>query len=271
MKQHLAKGGGKLFKWITKDIKEFLTVQLSDLPGFSLNPDALLRDEFDAWCTIWGKGGHDDPEALRAAQNFREFREHVLHTRERIPVFEQQSLDASMRHYPDRSTGIDNWKAIETINIPPVAKDGIAKSIQTQIRLLAAPIQNLVNLHPLLGKPIGRRTVCKTPMLYRSLCRFFDQLDSWDKNNPYPHDTAQTGNSAIFAAAVRNVLAECATVLNQTNASVFNDYEKFFDHLKIPILLTKFHHLTAHCPSGYSSSGVYYRAQTHLPRNIGRL
>jgi len=43
------------------------------------------------------------------------------------------------------------------------------------------PIQNMLNLHPLLGKPGGAsRTICKTPMLYRHTLRGRDHVAQWE-------------------------------------------------------------------------------------------
>ncbi len=75
-------------------------------------------------------------------------------------------------------------------------------------------MQHMLNLNPLLGKIKGRRTICKTPMLYRAMCRHIGTIDYWDINNEYKHDTAQKGNSAQLAALLRNLEAEIAIVLD---------------------------------------------------------
>ena len=66
------------------------------------------------------------------------------------------------------------------------------------------PIQNMLNLHPLLGKPGGgSRKICKTPMLYRHTLRGREQVGQWEDNNTGSFNTAGKGKSALLAAAYR--------------------------------------------------------------------
>ena len=58
-------------------------------------------------------------------------------------------------------------------------------------------------------------------------------------NNKTKYDTAAIGSSALTAALKRNVWAEVAKFLGGFSACVFNDFEKFFDTLDIPTLLTE--------------------------------
>ena len=64
-------------------------------------------------------------------------------------------------------------------------------------------------------------------------------IDKWDVDNILEHDTAQKGSSALLAALNRNLDAEIAAALGLESGGFFFDYEKFFDHLDIPILLAE--------------------------------
>ncbi len=121
--------------------------------------------------------------------------------------------------------------------LPPVAKEAICDAVERQAECISIPMQHMLNLNPLLGKIKGRRTICKTPMLYRAMCRHIGTIDEWDINNEYVHDTAQKGNSAQLAALLRNLEAEIAIVLDFATGGFFFDYEKLFDHLDISLLL----------------------------------
>ena len=238
VKGELAKGGGSLFKFVSRDLKSFLSVSLDDLPGDNGEPDGLLNTEFDAWSGIWGTSKHGDSDSETLAISIRALRDYALQLPEPF-VFDQNSLDKALGTYKKTSKGFDNWLPSELVKLPSPAKAAICDSIQLQGILLVPPVQNLLNLHPLLGKPKGRRTIVKTPMLYRGLCRSLGGIDSWDEQSKYEHDSAQKGNSALAAALLRNVAAEAYSVLGFSVGAFFNDYEKFFDHIDFNILLTK--------------------------------
>ena len=114
----------------------------------------------------------------------------------------------------------------------------IALSLQAALNSIAMPHQNLLSLNALLGKPGGDcRTVCKTPMLYRVLLRADTKVREWELKHKVAFDSAVAGASALQAALKRNLLAEVSFWLGRPCASVFNDYEKFFDAIDIAQLL----------------------------------
>lgn len=74
---------------------------------------------------------------------------------------------------------------------------------------MAQPIQNLINLNAMLGKPSGGTgTVCKTPMLYRITLRSRNNVGQWEDEMTGDYDTAGTGKPALVAAAYRGLQAE---------------------------------------------------------------
>ncbi len=71
------------------------------------------------------------------------------------------------------------------------------------------------------------------------MLRMDDEIRQWEISNKSSFDAATIGSSALTAALKRNVWAEVAHLLGEFSASVFNDFEKFFDTLDIPILLAE--------------------------------
>jgi hypothetical protein len=90
-----------------------------------------------------------------------------------------------------------------------------------------------------------------------------EEIKVWESNNMSPFDTARKGSSALHAALVRNVKAEVAVKLGKCAASVFIDYEKFFDSIDIPTLLVEA------IKVGFPAGKMSFLLQQHLaPRVI---
>ena len=82
----------------------------------------------------------------------------------------------------------------------------------------------------MLGKPSGgSRTVAKTPMWWRTMCKLDTYVENWDNEHIQSYDTAGKGKSVLVAAALRNVFAEVSVILGFQVGMVLNDIEKFFD------------------------------------------
>ncbi len=189
-------------------------MSLEDLPGTSLDPDELLNLEFDQWINFWGSPNTQQEESVAVGINLRHFRNYAVEEESEPLGFDQQALDKALGGYKKQwSRGADNWGSPELIALPTIAKAAICDAIERQAELLSIPIQNMLNLNPLLGKIKGRRTICKTPMTYRALCRHIQSIDKWDIDNELIHDTAQKGSSALLAALMRNLDAEIASPL----------------------------------------------------------
>ncbi len=167
---------------------------MDDLAGTSLDPDRLLNTEFDQWAKFWGCPSQQQEEAATVGINLRQFRSYALGELSEPLEFTQLALDKSLEKYKKMwSRGSDNWGSPELLALPSVAKAAICEAVEQQAEHLSMPIQHMLNLNPLLGKIKGRRTICKTPMLYRALCRHINTIDAWDSSNRYLHDMAQKG------------------------------------------------------------------------------
>ena len=99
------------------------------------------------------------------------------------------------------------------------------------------PHQHIFTLSAGLGKPSGDlRTIAKTAMWSRGLCRSDSTVACWEVEHIAHFDTAGKGKSALVALSVRNLKAEVGNVLNFIVVGAFNDIEKFFDSVNLDSL-----------------------------------
>lgn len=148
-----------------------------------------------------------------------------------------QFVEAS-RTYNKETQGCDMWSRTELLLLPKVALSAIVTALNESMANLVWPHQQLLSLNPCLGKPGGGiRTICKTPMTYRTALRTNRSVSQWEKDNKQVYDTATKVSSAFTAALVRNVRAEVAARLGLKSVTIFYDYHKFFDTLDIERLV----------------------------------
>ncbi len=139
-------------------------------------------------------------------------------------------LDASMGKYKKISLGADITLPSDLLSYPRVAKAAQCTAMQAAHNEFVVPHQLLLNLNACLGKPSGGvRTICKSPMWYRVVCRTDETVTKWELEHTADFDTAGKGKSALIAAAVRNVKAEVYVVFDEVTATFFNEIKKCFD------------------------------------------
>lgn len=101
------------------------------------------------------------------------------------------------------------WTATELRALPEEAQELIIKAIKYTYKKISQPIQNLMNLNAMFGKPGGgTRTVVKTQMLYRISLRARTEVAEWETHMTVAYDTSGKGKSALTAAAYRGLEAE---------------------------------------------------------------
>jgi len=238
VKACISKGGSKLFDYISKEDKLYLSV-LTDTAGtYRHSPNAFLEQQAQFWEQKWHKATkhlNEDIKALlltilqKASDDITTYRS-----------FLTQDLEQGLYGYPKDTKGIDNWTATELRGLPKEAKDAISYAINQTYQLTAQPIQNLINLNPILGKPSsGTRTICKTPMLYRISLRARKEVADWEHYMTADFDTSGKGKSALVAAAYRGLEAEVYKYTEEQVIGVCHDFDKFFDSIDIPVLLNK--------------------------------
>ena len=71
-----------------------------------------------------------------------------------VPPFSHSDLFSSAKTYKKTSKGSDNWLASEVLLPVPVGSP-LSHAIDFSVSLLAWPHQNLLNIHPELGKTGG--------------------------------------------------------------------------------------------------------------------
>ena len=236
VKDELSQGGGKLFQFISKMDKAFLSVSW-DTHGKNVSgPTEFLDQQCKTWSKYWAPN-NDTKSNSQLAHEFNIFRNEALKNKPNVK-FDAHNLDNSLKSYKKETLGSDTWKPSELRKLPPIAKTKIASSVEVSINTLAIAHQNLISLNALLGKPNKScRTVCKTPVLYRMALRDDDSVRAWEILNQQEYDKATIGSSALMAALKRNLAAELAHWLGNVFAAILNDYEKFFDTLDINKLM----------------------------------
>ena len=241
VKEQLSLGGSQLFKFISKLDKQFLNVNWDTHGKGASSPTQFLNDQSSAWSKFWDpkEDLNDNDDLNDIASEFKEFRDIALNKSSNSQiVFGVSQLDQSLKGYRKETKGSDIWAPSELRSLPEVAKAALASSIQSSLRAIASPHQQLISLNPLLGKPNNScRTICKTPVLYRMTLRADDSVREWELANRQAYDKATVGSSALLAALRRNLVAEVAVWLGRKHATVLNDYEKFFDTLDVRQLM----------------------------------
>jgi len=223
-----------LCKWIAKEEKAFLSVDLKQHPAAGFDPHSFLLGELQKWTPFWQQPNVSHTLGL-ALQHLRE---HVAAELE-PQLIEPLALRKSANSYKKNSLGGDAWGPKEVANLPDVSLAGLTDALNVSKKLATVAHQNRFNLHPLLGKKIGFRTVCKTPMLYRLDSRTDTTVMDWEINNSGSFDSCVPGASALDAAILRNAQAEAASLTGQCVAAIFNDYHTFFDTIDVEQLLSR--------------------------------
>jgi len=65
------------------------------------------------------------------------------------------------------------------------------------------------------------------------------QVRNWEVEHKQPYDTAAIGSSALLVALKMNLCAELASWLASYFASIYNDWEKYFDTLDLETVMTE--------------------------------
>ena len=242
VKEQLSLGGSQLFKFISKLDKQFLNVNWDTHGKGASNPTEFLSHQSETWAKYWDPTtdlNEEDSALGDISSEYNDFRQIALSQPSTSQIiFGVSQLDQSLKGYRKEPKGSDVWTPSELRSLPETAKAALASSIQSSLRAVASPHQQLISLNPLLGKPNNScRTICKTPVLYRMTLRADNSVKEWEIANRQTYDKATVGSSALLAALKRNLVAEIAVWLGRRHATVLNDYEKFFDTLDVRQLM----------------------------------
>ena len=241
VRRELAQQGGKLFKWISNEEKQFLSVNLSAMMPHSISLNKFVQDQANTWSKLWFPSERSSGSTAQAFTDlWHKARE--IRNRENKPLkeyFDDKVFYDSITKYKKNSLGSDLWSAKgDLANLPFIALGEISDALKDQAKSCVVPHQLLLNFNAILGKKDGCRTISKTPMLWRMFCKCDTQVRQWEENQAGPFDKAVKGSSALSAALLRNLLAEIAVLLDYFAGGLFNDYMIFLTLLNLPPLLT---------------------------------
>ena len=106
VKKQLAKGGGVLFKYVSKQDKTYLSLDLSKMGGGSRNPDEVLKQQASNWRKHWGPKpfGPEHHEVAVALTHRRKFAQD-----EHKPQYSSQQFKHVITKYKKQTKGCDNW------------------------------------------------------------------------------------------------------------------------------------------------------------------
>ena len=234
VKQQLHKGGGLLFKHISKEDKAFLNVDLGKIcPGTS-SPSEAIATQTEFWSQYWAPPREDliqkvSIEMSQLRQLGFEYTKNYNYTAE--------DFLEGLIGYSRESRGVDMWKSSEFKVLPVECIHLHAAAIQTSVRVLSWPIQINISLQALLGKVKGVRTITLTSLVYSIWNRSQKQVKMWENHFSGDYDTCRPGSSALLAALGRAARAEIGFWLGKFVASILHDYVKFFASMNIAILI----------------------------------
>ena len=133
-----------------------------------------------------------------------------------------------MWSYRKDTGGCDHWVRDEIKLILTVARQSTADSSTLACSHFVTPSKNSCNLHAVLGKPVGERTILKSPMSYRfvnNICCY--EVVQWDVPNADEFDQARKGSSALFAATQICDVTEVEVALGSFASCALHDYNIF--------------------------------------------
>ena len=238
VRKELASKSSSLFKYISKQDKQFLNVNFAAAGGADRNPTKFLAEQSANWAGFWAPLHQDvgmaEQEHTHIHVLLAGLRAHAM-SMPPDPHITPAKFNQSLKGYHKDTRGSDNWTSTELKALPDFSKSSISDALQLAHHTVVQPHQHLVNLNSCLGKPgNGIRTVCKTPMLYRVSCRLDQSIRDWESNTLQAYDSAKKSSSAALSALSRNFAAEVAMWTGKVSSGVFNDFHIFFDSVDLP-------------------------------------
>jgi len=180
VKIELSKGGGLLFKYIAKEDKEFMRVNLSKLGGDEFNPGKILEQQADFWSQYLspkGKAGNETKE--RCALFMEIYRNFALPEAAKYK-FSLQDFLKGLKGFNRSSRGADFFTTKELKWCPAVLQSKIAGSWEQCVQTLAMPHQLDLSVQACLGKKDGLRTVTLSSVLYAIWNRSQEVVREWE-------------------------------------------------------------------------------------------
>ena len=151
-----------------------------------------------------------------------------------------EDIQRGARLIPKNTTiGADHWETRELRALDDDAAEGFAKLLTRIEEEVAWPIQTLINLIVLMGKPKGGvRPIALMTMLYRLWSKIRgNEIRQWEELHKGPWDAAIRGSSALRAAVLGAFFSELHTLNGDEVAALLWDMDKFYDSIDVTILI----------------------------------
>jgi len=235
------KHGGRMFKHISQEDKAYIPVTNDEANTYGVDPSHHLEMHASQWENRWHRAVDFINKAIHNL--LMRILQLAKADRDIDNTLDVEKYDNSTKGYPKDTRGGDVWTCTDLKRLPIEGKKLMAEGMEMPPKKLAQPIQNLINLQAILGKPTGgTRTVCKTPMLYRMTLRGRGEVAEWESimsAASEDFDMSGKGKSALVASAYRGLQAEIYKYTEEQVIGVFHDFEKFFDIVDLEVLMNK--------------------------------
>ena len=263
VRTELAKGGGLLFKYIAKEDKAYLKIDLDKFGGDEFNPSKIIAEQANTWSQYWAPKGVEGDKTKSACYECMDILRDLAFTESANFSFSVDDFRRGLKGYNRTFKGVDLFTSTDFKNMPDELLSGIARAVEISVQNLSMFHQTSLSVQACLGKHEGMRTITLTSLLYSIWNRSQSAVRDWEIENMADFDTCKPGSSALYAALGRALQAELATYAKETAGGVFHDWAKFLDSMNISILLTEA------LETGYPRIHLAYAMQQHLaPRMI---
>ena len=154
--------------------------------------------------------------------------------------------------------------------LPEVALEVLGALLKDAMAILVLPMQCLLNIKVLLGKPGGgSRTVAIIASFYRLLMRLVGgSIRQWDAKSAGHWDSAIKGSTALQAQLARALDVELAKAEGKHSVHMLWDMRKFFDSVRIQKLIPHLERL-GYPPSIMVLGFIMHKAPRILKVGVG--
>lgn len=143
----LAKGGGPLFKYGSRDDKSFLNCSHPDL---SVDPSKVISTQTSKWSKFSDKGQQADQQiATDIFKLMQALKDDGCIQPLRITP---QDLTSAVKKYPKHSLGSDWWSPGELRQLPSIATGGLADALDSSLSLFCQAYPKPHEPQPLVGQ-----------------------------------------------------------------------------------------------------------------------
>ena len=210
---------------------------INDNTGITTEPQAIMAIKTETWSEQWRRP-NEDMERVRSLMKMLRTKA-IQATQERGRIQHKQMRAGIKQLRNNRSLGGDFWSPLEVKALDDSYIDELLDVINEAEEKMAAPVQTLLSLIPLLQKPQGGdRPVVLASLFYVLWAAIRNpDVSPWEADFVAFWDAAVKGSSALQAALHRRLKEELHILKGGAVASTFWDLEKFYDSISLPLLI----------------------------------